>query len=325
MKFAIYGAGSVGGFLGSRLLEGGHEVHFIARGLNLDALRSRGLLVRSEVFGERRFDVSATDRPSDIGPSDYVLLGVKANALAQIAPLVEPLKGPDTTFVSTQNGLPWWYSHGTGGGDEPIEAVDPDGVIAKHIPAPLVVGSIVYFSCAMTGPGEIGHSVGARLPLGEPAGGRTDRVLALSSALRSAGIKAPVRNDIRHELWVKVLGNAAFNPLSALTGTTMAELTGSPHGLRLVNDMMDEVRQVAAAVGVHIALSNERRIAGARAAGHHRTSMLQDLDRGRDPELEALVGAVLELAARHNVDVPTLRAIDAATRVLFARRMHASG
>lgn len=309
----------MGAFLGSRLLDGGHEVSFVARGENLRALQDRGLVVRSAVFGESRVSVRATHSTADIGPVDYVLLGVKAGSLAGIAPFVEPLKGPRTTFVSTQNGLPWWYFHGTAGADRPIRAVDPNGIIAHHIPPLLVVGSIVYFSCSMAGPGTVEHSSGARLPLGEPAGGRTERVLALSSALRAVGIKAPVRNDIRHELWVKVMGNAAFNPLSALTGATLTEMTSSPHALRLVEDLMDEVRQVASSVGVQIAISTQRRIDGARRAGHHRTSMLQDLDRGKEPEIDALLGAVIELADRQNVAVPALRAMDSASRLLFRK------
>ncbi len=317
MKFAIYGAGAVGSFLGARLIEAGHDVHLIARGANLDALRKNGLLVRSEVFGEQRYQVHATDSPAEVGRSDYVVLGVKASALTAIAPLVGPLKGPHTTFVSTQNGLPWWYFHGVDGNEPPITSVDPQGVISLHIPGHLVVGAIVYLSSSLAGPGSVAHTQGVRLPLGEPSGGRSERALALSSALRSAGIKAPVRNDIRHELWVKLLGNAAFNPLSALTRKTLAELLASPPGLRLTEAIMDEIRLVASAVGVQIALSNERRIEGARAAGYHKTSMLQDLERGRAPELDALLGSVIELAHRFHVDVPTLRAVDAASRVLF--------
>ncbi len=317
MKFAIYGAGAVGSFVGARLLEGGHDVHFIARGPNLEALRERGLIVSSRAFGERRYQAKAAASAAEVGPADYVLLGVKANALTEIAPSIGPLKHSGTTFISTQNGLPWWYFHGVPGNEEPIKAVDPEGVIGRHIPAPLVVGSIVYFSCSMKGPGEVLHTAGNRLPLGEPSGGRTERVLALSSALRGVGLKSPVRNDIRHELWVKLLGNAALNPLSALTRKALADLIDSPYGRSLIEAMMDEVREVASAVGVRIALSNDRRIAGARAAGYHRTSMLQDLERGRAPELDALLGAVIELAERNHVRVPTLRAIDAAARVLF--------
>lgn len=319
MKFAIYGAGAVGAFLGARLLENGQEVHFIARGANLDAQRERGLVIRSEVFGEKRYEVQATSSAAEVGPSDYVLLAVKASALTQIAPFVEPLKGSNTTFVSTQNGLPWWYFHGVPGDDTPIECVDPGGVIAHHVPAQLVVGAIVYISTSMSGPGVVEHSSGVRLALGEPSGERTERIRLLSSALRDAGIKAPVRNNIRHELWVKLMGNAAFNPLSALTRKTLADLTGSPHGLRLIEAIMDEVRQVASAVGVQIALSNERRIAGARAAGYHKPSMLQDLEHGRVAELDALLGAVLELADRYHVSAPTLRVIDTASRLLFQR------
>ena len=319
VKFAIYGAGAVGGLLGARLLEGGHDVHFIARGANLDAQREQGLLIRSEVFGEKRYRVHATSSATEVGPSDFVILAVKASSLTQIAPLVEPLKGADTTFVSTQNGLPWWYFYGVPGDDAPIECVDPGGVVAKHIPAPLVLGAIVYISCSMAGPGIVTHSSGVRLPLGEPSGERSERIRMLSSALREVGIKAPLRNDIRHELWVKLMGNAAFNPLSALTRNTLAELTDSPQGLRLIEAIMDEVRQVASAVGVQIALSNERRIAGGRAAGSHKPSMLQDLEQGRAAELDALLGAVLELADRYHVSVPTLRVVDAASRLLFQR------
>ena len=319
MKFAIYGAGAVGSLLGARLLEGGHDVHFIARGPNLRALHERGLVIRSRHFGERCYQVKAAASPSHVGSADYVLLGVKAGALTEIAPKVGPLKHSRTTFISTQNGLPWWYFHGVQGNEEPIKAVDPGGVIARYIPASSVVGSIVYMSCTMVGPGEVEHTAGNRLPLGEPSGGRSERVLALSSALREVGLKSPVRNDIRHELWVKLMGNAALNPLSALTRKGLADLIDSPHGRNLIEVMMNEVREVASAVGVRVALSNERRIAGARAAGYHKTSMLQDLERGRTPELDALLGAVIELAERNYVGVPTLRAIDAAARVLFQR------
>lgn len=317
MRFAIYGAGAVGGFLGARLLEGGHEVRFLARGTNLEALRQRGLIVQSEFFGERRYSVLATDSPIQVGPVDCVILSVKAGSLRQIAPLTEPLKHDGTVFLSTQNGLPWWYSHGLPGDNRPIRVVDPDGYIARYIPPAAVIGSVVYFSCSRAGPGLVYHSSGSKLPLGEPAGGRSERVLALAAALRSAGVKAPVRNDIRHDLWVKLLGNASLNPLSALTRKTLADLIDSPDGRRVTESMMNEVREVATAVGVRIAISNARRIAGARAAGHHRTSMLQDLDSGREPELDALLGSVIELAERNHVAVPVLRAIHATTRVRF--------
>ena len=317
MRFAILGAGAVGSLVGARLVESGHDVHFIARGPNLAALRERGLTVSSRVFGESSYRVNASATTDGIGPVDYVLLSVKANALPEAAPLVEPMKSSSTAFISTQNGLPWWYFHGVPGDEEPIRAVDPDGIVARHIPATSAIGSIVYFSCSLPEPGCVRHTAGNRLPLGEPSGRRSERVLTLSAALRSAGFKAPVRNDIRHELWVKLMGNAALNPLSALTRKTLADLIDSPHGRSVVEAMMNEVREVASAVGVRVAISVDRRIAGARAAGYHRTSMLQDLDLGRSPEIDALLGAVIELADRNDVSVPTLRGIDSAARVLF--------
>lgn len=319
MKFAVYGAGAIGAFLGARLLEAGQDVRFIARGKNLDALRARGLIVRSSVFGKRRYAVRATASPDEVGPVDYVFLCVKASALPSIAPLVAPLRARQTALVSTQNGLPWWYFHGLDTAEEPLESIDPGGVLTRHIPPTSVIGSIVYFSCALRAPGEVDHPQGIRLPLGEPDGTRTDRIRTLSKILGSAGLKAPIRNEIRHELWTKLLGNGSFNPLSVLTRTTLAEMIDFPPSRRLIEDMMDEIREVATAVGVHVALSNEKRINGARQAGSHKTSMLQDLENGRQPELDAVLGAVIELARRHHVDTPVLEAIDAAARLAFAK------
>ncbi len=319
MKFAVYGAGAVGAFLGARLLEAGQDVRFIARGKNLDALRERGLIVRSSVFGERRYTVCATASADEVGPADYVFLGVKATALPSIAPFVAPLRGSQTTFVSTQNGLPWWYFYGLDTVEKPLECIDPGGVLTRHIPPVSVIGSIVYFSCTLRAPGEVDHPQGIRLPLGEPDGRRTDRIRTLSKVLGSAGLKAPIRHEIRHELWVKLLGNGAFNPISALTRKTMAEMIDFPPSRRLIETMMDEIREVAAAVGVHVALSNEKRINGARQAGSHKTSMLQDLENGRSPELDAVLGAVIELARRHHIETPVLESIDAAARLLFAK------
>lgn len=281
-------------------------------------MRTSGLHVRSAVFGEQRYSVQAHPSPEDVGPVDFVLLGVKAHALPRVAPSVEPLKGTNTAFVSTQNGLPWWYFHGVAGNEDPIRTIDPDGLTARHIPPAMAVGSIVYFSCSLNGPGELEHTSGNRLPLGEPVGGRSERVLALSEAFRSGGIKAPIRNDIRHELWVKLLGNAALNPLSALTRKPLYALLASADGVRLIEIMMDEIREVASAAGIQIAISNERRLAGLQNAGQHRTSMLQDLDRGREPELDALLGSIIELAERNHVSVPSLVAIHAATKALFS-------
>ncbi len=317
MRIAVYGAGAIGAFLGARLSEAGAEVLLIARGPHLEAIRREGLRVDSATFGENTYRLAASDDPAEIGPVDYVVLGVKAHGLTSIAPQVAPLLGPQTTFVSTQNGLPWWYFHGVEGDNPRIEAVDPGGVIAAHIPPERAVGSIVYISCDLPAPGVARHTQGVRLPLGEPDGSRSDRVRALSEAFQKGGIKAPVRGDIRHELWVKLLGNGVFNPLSALTRKTMIEMLDDPAACELIRAAMYETRETAAAAGVQIAFSPEQRIEGARAAGFHKTSMLQDLEAGRLAELEPLTGAIIELARRYHVEVPHLETLYAAARLLF--------
>jgi len=318
LKFGIYGAGSIGGLVGARLLEAGHDVHFIARGEHLEALQTRGLTVRSEVFGIQTYKVSATARAQDVGECDYVLLGVKAHRLSEIAPDAATLSGHNTDYISTQNGLPWWYFHTVEGSNAPLESVDPGGVIAQHISPERAIGSAVYVSCSLSEPGVISHLQGSRIPIGEPSGERTDRIKALSDALIGGGLKAPIRADIRLELWSKLMGNAVFNPLSALTRKTMIEMVESNESRALMATMMAEVRDVASAVGVHIAQSAEKRIEAARAVGRHKTSMLQDVERGRSTELDPILGSVIELAARHHVDVPASQAIYAAAKLLLS-------
>jgi 2-dehydropantoate 2-reductase len=318
MKFAVFGAGAIGGFLGARLSEGGQDVTLIARGDHLAAIRAHGLRVVSDDLGERSYRLPASDDPLEIGPVDYVILGVKANALTAIAPLCKPLLGKTTAVISMQNGLPWWYFHAVEGeAERRIEAVDPGGVIEAHLPSERAIGGIAYISCSIPEPGVIRHTQGNRFPLGEPDGSRTKRIKALSEALRAGEVKAPIRNDIRHEIWVKALGNAVFNPLSALTRKTMIEMLDHPLTRDLIEAAMEEIREVASAAGVQIAFSSKKRIEGARAAGFHKTSMLQDLEAGRAPELDAITGSVLELARRQSVPAPHLETIYAAAKLMF--------
>ena len=318
MRIAVFGAGAIGGFLAARLAAAGHELALIARGPHLKSLRRDGLRLESDEFGNSKYDVEATDDPSSIGPVDYVILGVKANALTSIAPLCQPLLGEKTAVVSLQNGIPWWYFHGIESNEPPLESVDPGGVIAAHLPPERAIGGIAYISASIAKPGVIRHTHGARFPLGEPAGGRTARAVAFSKALIVGGIKAPIRADVRHEIWVKLMGNAIFNPLSALTRKTMQQMVEFPETRELIRRSMEEAREVAAATGVQIAFSTDRRIEGARQAGDHRTSMLQDVEAGRPPELDPLTGAVVELAERRNVPAPALFAIYAAAKSAFA-------
>ena len=319
MKIAVYGAGAIGAFVGARLAEAGHEVALIARGAHLEAIRANGLRVESRLFGAAKYDLQATDNAAEIGPVDYVLLGVKAMSLTAIAPLCAPLLGPQTAIVSCQNGLPWWYFHGVPGeADTRVEAVDPGGVIWDNLPPERVIGGIAYISSEMPEPGLILHTEGARFPMGEPSGERTERAKLLSQALIDGGLKAPIRNDIRHELWVKLMGNAIYNPLSSLTRATMRQMLDDPQVYEILRRAMEESRETAAAVGVQIAFSAEQRLEGSRAAGEHKTSMLQDLEAGKAPELEPITGAVLEIARARHVPVPTLETVYAAAKLLFA-------
>ena len=317
MRFAVFGAGAIGAFLGARLAEAGQDVTLIARGAHLEAIRANGLRVRSAELGDATYRLPATDEPQKVGEVDYVILGVKAHALPAIAPECVQLLGPETAVVSLQNGLPWWYFHGIQDGEPPIEAVDPGGTVEQHLPGPRAIGGIAYISASVPEPGMVLHTQGVRFPLGEPDGQRTRRVKRLSDALRDGGVKAPIRADIRHEIWVKLMGNAIFNPLSALTRKTMVEMVEFPETYDLMHRAMTEVRDVAAATGVQIAFSPEKRLEGARGAGRHKTSMLQDLEAGRPPEIDAVSGSVVELARRKNCPAPTVEAIYAAAKLLF--------
>lgn len=317
MRFAVFGAGAIGGFLGARLIEAGHEVAFIARGEHLAAIRGKGLRISSDELGEATYRVEASDDPADIGPADYVILGVKAHALPAVAPACAPLMSADTAVVSLQNGLPWWYFHGIEAGEPPLESVDPGGVVAKHLPPERAIGGIAYISSSVPEPGVIRHTQGVRFPMGEPTSERTERIKRLFEAFRDGGVKAPIRTDVRHEIWVKLMGNAVFNPLSALTRKTMIEMVQFAPTYELMRRAMEESRETAAATGVQIAFSTEKRLEGARGAGRHKTSMLQDLEAGRAPEIDAITGSVVELARRKNVQVPVLETIYAAAKLRF--------
>jgi len=236
---------------------------------------------------------------------------VKAHALTQLAPQLKPLIGESTTVVSTQNGIPWWYEH--------LERVDPRGVIAANIDPARVVGSLVYLGTEIVEPGVIRHTEGNRISLGEPDGNRSERCKAIAEAFIAAGIRCPVTTRIRHEIWVKLLGNVAFNPISALTRATLVKMARDPDVRSLVRSIMIEVEAVANKLGVEIPISIDQRIAGAEKVGEHKTSMLQDLEAGRPLELEPVVGAVIELGERLEIDMPHTRAVYACTKLLAGR------
>jgi 2-dehydropantoate 2-reductase len=317
MRFVIAGAGAIGGFIGAKLARAGADVVLFARGPHLRAMQERGLRVVSP-DGDFEVRPAVTADLATIGTADVVLLGVKAHGLTALAPSLRPLFGPATVVVSTQNGIPWWYFQGHGGAFDGVrlERVDPGGVVAAAIEPERVVGSLAYFSTDVPEPGVVHHTEGNRLSLGEPNGTRSDRTKAIAEALIAAGLRCPVTTRFRHEIWVKLLGNVAFNPISALTRGTLEQLVRHPDTASLVREIMVETEAVAGKLGIELPISIDQRMAGAEKVGAHRTSMLQDYEAGRPMELEAVVGAVVELGDRLGVPMPATRAMYACARFL---------
>jgi 2-dehydropantoate 2-reductase len=317
MKFLIAGAGAIGAYIGARMAQAGFEVTLFARGPHLRAMQAHGVQVKSSEgdFVARPAIASSFE---EVGPVDAVFLGVKAHALPQLAPQLGKVLRPETIVVSTQNGIPWWYFQGFGGEYEGLrlERVDPGGVIAEAIEARNVVGSIVYFATEVAAPGVIQHIEGNRISLGEPDGSRSDRCRGIAEALIASGLRCPVTTRIRHEIWVKVLGNASFNPVSALTRATLAQMVRDPGVSSVVREIMQEVEAVSRKLGMELPVSIEQRMAGAEKVGEHKTSMLQDLEAGRPMELEALVGAVVELGERVGLPMTCTRTVYNCTKLL---------
>jgi 2-dehydropantoate 2-reductase len=317
MRFLIAGAGAIGAYIGARMAQAGFDVTLFARGPHLRAMQGNGVQVKSREgdFVARPAIASSLE---DVGPVDVVFLGVKAHGLPQLAPMLKPVLGAKTTVVSTQNGIPWWYFQGFGGKWEGLrlERVDPGGVISSAIEVQRVLGSICYFATEITAPGVIQHIEGNRITLGEPDGTRSDRSRQIAEALIASGLRCPVTARIRHEIWVKVLGNASLNPVSALTRATVAQMLRDPGVSIVIRKIMEEVETVSCKLGMELPVSIDQRIAGAEKIGEHKTSMLQDLEAGRSMELEALVGAVVELGERMDVPMPVTRTVYSCTKLL---------
>jgi 2-dehydropantoate 2-reductase len=321
MKVCVFGAGAIGGYLAVRLANSGVDVSVVARGPNLAAIRENGLRLRID-GREEVAKVTATSDANDLGPQDYVLTTLKAHSLPPIVGQMKPLFGPDTAFVTAMNGVPYWYFHGLAGQEwRTVEAVDPGGAVSSVIPPAQAIGCVVYPATEMPEPGVVEHVDGDRFTLGEPSGEKTERVERLSKALIAAGFKAPVRPKIRDEIWIKLWGNLAFNPLSALTHQTLDVLATEPGLKAVARAMMVEGKAVAEALGVRFPIDVDKRIAGAAEVGAHKTSMLQDLERGRPMEIDALVSAVAELGRAVDVPTPTIDMVQA----LVIARARAAG
>ncbi len=304
MRIAIYGAGAIGGLLGARLAAAGADVGLIARGPHLAAMQERGLELRHG--GESTITrPKATQDPAELGMQDYVIVTLKAHQVPGVVAAMRPMLGPATTVVMAVNGVPWWYFHGLKGPwrDRRLASVDPGDAQWNGIGPQRVLGCVVYPAAEVVEPGVIELVEGDRFSLGEPSGERSERAERLAAALVAAGLKAPVRPRIRDEIWVKLWGNLSFNPLSALTGATLDVLASDPGARAAARAMMVEAQTIAERLGVRFAISVDKRIDGAGAVGAHKTSMLQDLERGRPLEIDALVGAVQEMGRL--VEVPT--------------------
>jgi 2-dehydropantoate 2-reductase len=313
VKICIYGAGAIGAYFGLELAESDAEVSLIARGAHLAAMRANGVRVRSG-DDERQATLTATDDPAELGPQDFVIVTLKAHSVPAICGHLKPLLGPQTAVVTATNGIPWWYFYKLPGAHEGrrVSSVDPGGVQWETIGPERAIGCVVYTAAEIVEPGVItvsSHLSQKRLPLGEPDGSRSTRAMALSGALAKAGFKAPVRPDIRSDIWVKLWGNLAFNPVSALTSSTLEDIAHDPATRGVVRKMMLEGQQVGEALGARFPIEVDRRIDGAGQVGAHRTSMLQDLESGRPMEIDALVGIVGELGRLVDVPTPTIDAV----------------
>jgi 2-dehydropantoate 2-reductase len=327
MKIAIIGAGAIGGYVGVKLALAGEDVTFIVRGENLRAIREHGMrLVLADGSEQVAHNVRATDDYREAGAQDLVILATKAHQVAAVAGELPRLFGPDTAVVTMQNGIPFWYFHKTGGPLEgsAVRSVDADGELARRIPAERVIGCVVYPASELVEPGVVRHIEGDRFPLGELDGTRSERVQRISDCFTRAGFKAPVLDDIRAEIWLKLWGNLSFNPISGLTHATLLDICQDPLSRGLAASMMREAEQVAGKLGITFRVTLDKRIAGAEKVGRHKTSMLQDIEAGRAPEIDALVGSVAELARLTETPTPHIDAVYALVKLL-ARNMETGG
>ncbi|MEI7601435.1 MAG: 2-dehydropantoate 2-reductase [Aestuariivirga sp.] len=310
-KVCVFGAGAIGGYVGGRLaMKGEADVSLVARGAHLAAMKANGLTLKQG--GETHVvRPMVTDDPKQLGPQDFIILTLKAHGLAGVIDQMMPLIGKDTAILFAQNGIPWWYFHGIGGPLEGtrLESVDPGGVIWNRFGPERALGCVVWQAAEIEAPGVISHHYGDRMPLGEPTGEKTERVQILSRLLTSAGVKSPVKPNLRNEIWLKLWGNLSFNPVSVLTQGTLVDLATDPGTRRVIRTMMEEARAVGEALGVSFAVDADERMDMAAKVGAHRTSMLQDVEAGRPTELDALLGVVIELGRIVQISTPSLQLV----------------
>lgn len=306
MKLCIVGAGSIGGFVAALMAKGGHDVSVVARGAHLAAIRKDGL--RLDFEGRRiATSVRASEDPADLGPQDGVIVAVKAPALPNILPLLEPLLGPETPIVTAMNGVPWWMFDGFGVHDGlALQSVDRDGVLARFGNKERLIGCVLHIACDVPEPGLIRHNSQNRFILGEPNGVLSARVTTLVDAMRQAGLGAEATAEIQQEVWIKLLGNVNFAPISTITGATNDALASNPGIRRAMLDMFEEAASVGKHFGFKPGMTGEERIDLGGSLVGFKTSTLQDYEKGRPVELDAIVNAVRELGDIARIDTPTI-------------------
>ena len=323
MKIAIIGAGAIGGYVGVKLALSGEDVTFIVRGANLEAIKKDGMkLIMEDGTEHVAKNVKATNDYDEAGPQDVVILALKAHQVDAVANDVPKLFGPDTVVVTMQNGIPFWYFHKHGGPHEGqrVQSVDPTGLVSAKIPAERILGCVVYPASALIAPGVVKHIEGDRFPIGELDGTVTERAQKVSEAFIRAGFKSPILENIRAEIWLKLWGNLSFNPISSLSHSTLVDICQYPLSRELAGNMMIEAQRIANKLGIEFRVPLEKRIRGAEKVGKHKTSMLQDVEAGRAPEIDALVGSVVELGRITNTATPHINS-DYALVKLLAKTM----
>jgi len=329
MKVGVIGTGAIGGYVAARLILAGHTVSVVDQGEQLQAVQDGGIrVIGSDGVELVESPAMACGSAAQLPPQDVLLLVVKAHQIASVAADIAAILTPDTIIVTLQNGIPWWYfqQHSGAWGERALPRLDPDGVIARHIPVAQVVGCVVYPACSVIAPGVIKHVEGSRFPVGELDGQFTPRLQRVAELFQSAGFKAPMLENIREEIWLKLWGNLSFNPVSALTHASLADIARFPASRALVAAMMREAEAIAQRLGIAFRVSLDRRIAGAEAVGAHKASMLQDVELGRSIELDAILGVVSDLGKITNMPTPTIDAVFACASLLATTlaRMNAS-
>jgi 2-dehydropantoate 2-reductase len=311
MRVCVYGAGAIGGYMGAQLARAGADVSFVARGVHLAAMQADGVRLQIGGTEETVSNVRCTGDPAELGEQDYVIVALKAHSVPGVVEKMQPLLGKNTAVVTAVNGIPYWYFYNHGGrfAGSTLESVDPGGRQWKLLGPERAIGCVLYPAAEIAAPGVIRHVYGTKFPIGEPSGERTERIQKLHDMMVAGGMEAPIRENIRDEIWLKLWGNLCLNPISALTHATLDIITSDPGTRALARQMMLEAKGLGDQLGVHFRVDVEKRLDGAGAVGAHKTSMLQDLEAGRPMEIDPLLTVVQEIGRLVGQPTPMIDAV----------------